>query len=373
MSEIQPNAPQRPIQSYVLGAILVLLLLAVFRVFAPFFSVLLWSTLLYVLLSPLHRRVTRGINFETLKGKIARNFWAAFFALGTMVIILVPFSFVLAVFFRQIVDLGHFAREFLEQGPEYLYSFFGTGSDFIRDVSAGMIDISADDIVSQLVTAVASEFQRAVLIGGNIARNIGGFSLNILLVVFTLFFFYIDGPSLANLALRAIPIRGEYISALKTKFLDITRNLFFGYIMVALLQSVVAFIVFTIFNIKGSLVLAFLTFILVFIPMVGAGLIYVPLTIFKILSGDITGGIIFFAVSLVFISGIDNVLRPLFLKDRIHLHPLIILLAILGGILVFGFNGFILGPLLVIFFLTVLDLFLAEHKIGNEDNQEHST
>jgi predicted PurR-regulated permease PerM len=60
---------------------------------------------------------------------------------------------------------------------------------------------------------------------------------------------------------------------------------------------------------------------------------------------------------------LDNLLRPVFLKDRIQLHPLIIFFAILGGISVFGFNGIILGPMVVILFLTVLDLFLTEHKI----------
>jgi predicted PurR-regulated permease PerM len=91
------------------------------------------------------------------------------------------------------------------------------------------------------------------------------------------------------------------------------------------------------------------------------------LSIVKILSGNIVQGIVFFAICVVFISGIDIILRPFFLKDRIKLHPLIIFFAILGGLIAFGFNGFILGPVFVILFLTVLDLFLTEHKIGNQD------
>jgi predicted PurR-regulated permease PerM len=56
----------------------------------------------------------------------------------------------------------------------------------------------------------------------------------------------------------------------------------------------------------------------------------------------------------------------MFLKDRIQLHPLIIFFAILGGVSVFGFNGLILGPMIVILFLTMLDLFLIEHRIDEE-------
>jgi predicted PurR-regulated permease PerM len=122
-------------------------------------------------------------------------------------------------------------------------------------------------------------------------------------------------------------------------------------------------VIFSIFNIKGSLVLAALTFICVFVPMIGGGLVWWPLGIAFIMNGEIIKGIIFIIMSALFISTLDNILRPIFLQDRIKLHPLIIFFAIMGGLRVFGFNGLVLGPLIVILFLTVLDLFLMEHKI----------
>jgi len=367
MSDTKPTlTPHRPIQNYVFGAILVLLFLAVCRLFAPFFSVLLWSVLLYIIISPLHNRLIRGIDFSTIKGKVLRHFWAVVFTLGTLVIVLIPISLLVTIFFRQIVELGRSARDLLNERPEYLRELFEKIADLIRDVSAGQVVISAYSIELHIKTFITNELQRMVFMGSNVVRNIGGFSINILVMTFSMFFFFVDGPYLSRLALRSIPIKSEYISTLTAKFMDITRNLFFGYIIVALLQSVVAYIIFTIFHIKGSLVLSALTFLLVFFPLVGATLIYIPLAILKILSGNIAGGIVFFVVSAVFISGIDNVLRPFFLKDRIQLHPLIIFFAILGGLFAFGFNGLILGPVLVILFLTVLDLFLTEHKIDHQ-------
>jgi predicted PurR-regulated permease PerM len=369
MNEVQPNTvpPHWPIQSFVFGAILLLLFLAVCRLFAPFFTPLLWSILLYIMFYPLHRRLIHTINFDTMKGKIMRSFWAVIFTLGTMVLILIPFSVLVSIFFRQIMEIGRNARDLLNERPEYLHDLFEKLSGFIRDTSAGLIEISAYDIEMQAKNFLTRELQRAAFLSSQIVRNIGGFSISMLVMVFSTFFFYVDGPYLARLVLRAIPIRSEYISTLTAKFMDITRNLFFGYILVALLQAVVAYIIFTIFHIKGSLVLAVLTFILVFIPVLGGTLVYIPLTIIKIVGGDIAGGIVFFLISAIFISGIDNILRPFFLRDRIRLHPLIIFFAILGGLSVFGFNGLILGPVLVILFLTVLDLFLTEHQIGQHE------
>jgi predicted PurR-regulated permease PerM len=371
MNERHPqlSPPHWPVHSYVFGAILIFLFIMVCRLLAPFFTALLWSVLLYIMFSPLHRRLIRNLNFDTLKGKILRNVWAVVFTLGTIVLILIPLSLVISIFFRQIVEMGRYAHELLNERPEYLRDIFEKLAGLINDLSSGMIVMTADIIELQIRTVISNQVQNAVSLSSNIAKNIGGFSLTMLLMMFSLFFFYIDGPYLSRLVLRAIPIKKEYISALTTKFIDITRNLFFGYIIVALLQSVVAFVIYTIFGVKGSLVLSVLTFIIVFIPMFGAAIIYIPLAILKIASGSIVGGIIFLIVSIVFISGIDNVLRPIFLRDRIHLHPLIIFFAILGGLFVFGFNGFILGPVLVILFLTVLDLFLTEHKIDQKEQQ----
>jgi predicted PurR-regulated permease PerM len=372
MSDVQPNlsSPHRPIQSYVFGVIFIILFLVVCRLFTPFFTALLWSILLYILFNPLHRRLIRNLNFDTMKGKILRSFWAIVFALGTMAVIFIPLSLMGTIFLRQIMDIGRYARDTLNQRPEYLHDFFEKISAFIRDISAGQINITAEDINNQLKAFITNELlgnKQMVFLSGNIVRIIGTLAINMLVMVFSLFFFYADGPYLSRLFLRAIPIRTEYISTLTRKFMDITRNLFFGYIIVALLQAVVAFIIFTIFKINGSLVLAVVTFLVVFIPVLGATVVYIPLGILKIAGGNIASGIVFLIVSMIFISGIDNVLRPIFLRDRIQLHPLIIFFAILGGLVIFGFNGFILGPVLVILFLTVLDLFLTEHKIGAQD------
>jgi len=351
-------------------------LIAVLRLFAPFFTFLLWSILLYVILSPLHRRVIKNIDPKTIKGMLLHKFWALVFTFGTILIICVPVFIVVTAFLRQAMEMGRDFLETIAERPEGLYGFYVMLADLIRNISADQLVLSAGDIDIYIREFLSTELQNILLLGGNIIINIGTFSLALLIytliMVFSLFFLFSDGPYLSQLLLNAIPIRKEYISTLTTKFLDITRNLFLGYIMVALTQSIVAFIMFTIFGVNGALVFAVITFILVFIPMIGALTIWLPLGIMMIASGNIATGILFMILSAVFISGIDNVLRPIFLKDRIKLHPLIILFAILGGLTVFGFNGLILGPMLVIFFLTVLDIFLTEHRINTQQDNDKS-
>jgi predicted PurR-regulated permease PerM len=353
------------VQNIVFGAILIILFILVCRLFAPFFTVLLWSILFYVLLNPVHEKIVSRLDRKKLKDTILCNVWAGVFSLGTVIIILIPLAFVAFQFFRQVTDLIYLVRDYLVSysGREIAGSFFDEISQKIADLSSGQIVFSAEEIRSRILIFLSSGLQELLQFSRGIVMNVGSFFTGLAFLVFSLFFFFLDGVYLSRLVLHAVPIRKDYMKALVGKFKEITKNLVLGYIIVALIQALMAFIIFSIFNVTGALVFAALTFFCAFIPMFGAGIVWVPLSLLRIFYGDIGGGILFFITAGIFISTLDNLLRPIFLKDRIQLHPLIIFFAILGGISVFGFNGIILGPMVVILFLTVLDLFLTEHKI----------
>jgi predicted PurR-regulated permease PerM len=364
MNDLTPSS--KNIQSYVFFAILILLFVLVCRLFAPFLTVLLWSILLYILFSPLYQRVTRRIQGTRIRDVILRNIAAAAFALVTGILILGCLSFVAFQFVRQITELIRNTRDLVDTNPRFFYDLLNEAARFVSEVSSGFISIDPDLVIEQILTALTASLRNLLQLGSMIARNVGSMAMNFVFMILCLFFFYLDGSYLARLVLHAIPIKKEYVTALTGKFKDITRNLFFGYIMVALVQALMGYIIFSIFKVKGALVFAVLVLIASFIPIMGAGLVWIPIGLVRLLSGDISGAILFFIFAGFFISLLDNFLRPFFLQDRIKLHPLIIFLSILGGVSAFGFNGLVLGPMLVILFLTVLDLFLAEHKMEHD-------
>ncbi|MDR1388398.1 MAG: AI-2E family transporter [Treponema sp.] len=358
----------KSVQAIVFGAILVFLFILVCRLFAPFFTMLLWSVLFYILLSPVHQKLTGGLDRNKLRGKILRNFWAGLFSLTTVFIILIPLTFIGFQFFRQVTEMTHLVRQYLMAHPEsgIIDRFLEDLSDIAGDLSSGLVVIDSQALRERLLEYIGSSLQNILLFSSTIARNVGSFFTGLVFMVFSLFFFYMDGSYLSRLFLHVIPIKREYIIALVSKFKEIVRNLVLGYIMVALVQALMAFFVYSIFRVQGALVFAVLTFLCAFIPMVGAGIVWFPIGLTRIINGDVSNGILFLVASGILISTLDNVLRPFFLRDRIQLHPLIIFLAILGGISAFGFNGIILGPMVVILFLTVLDLFLTEHRIEQD-------
>ncbi|MDR2701863.1 MAG: AI-2E family transporter [Spirochaetaceae bacterium] len=353
----------RRIQSIIFGAILLILFILVCRLFAPFLTVILWSILFYVLLKPLYQKCTAGCNITTIKGKIIRNALAAVFSFGTVILIIIPLSFVVFQLFLQVTELIRQVRDYLALRPFSVDSFLEDVSRIVRELSSEQIIINADELRSRILGFLGMGMQRLFVFSGDAARNVGSFLISLIFMIFSLFFLFVDGAYLSKLTLRIIPIRKEYIKALVGKFKEITLQLVLGYIIVALAEVVTAFIIFSLFRIHGALVFSVLIFFFSFFPIIGPAIVWFPLGLMQILNGNFGRGILLMIVSSAFISSIENFIRPIILRGRIQLHPLIIFFAILGGISTFGFNGIILGPMIVIIFLTVFDLFLTEHKL----------
>ncbi|MDR0383130.1 MAG: AI-2E family transporter [Spirochaetaceae bacterium] len=363
--KIKPNP--KTIQNIVFGVVLIALFLLVCKLFAPFFTILLWSIILFVIINPLHKRITKNIDFSKRRGKLLKSLFAGLFSIATAVLLLIPILFVLSQVTHQIMELVNIARKTFRENPSILQEVLERFSEFISEISANQVNISAAEIQQRLLSLLNNGIDNVLNFSKSIALNISTFVVSLVFMVFCLFFFYLDGAYLSSLVLNNFPIKEEYLTALVKKFMDIIKNLFLGYIMVAIVQAILAYIIFAIFRINGAMVFACLTFICVFIPMFGGAIIWLPLGLSIIISGEPIRGALFLVISGVFISLLDNIFRPLFLQDRIQLHPLIIFFAIMGGVSSYGFNGIVLGPIAVILFLTVLDLFLTEHHIDHKN------
>ena len=98
------------------------------------------------------------------------------------------------------------------------------------------------------------------------------------------------------------------------------------------------------------------------IPIVGSGFIWVPTALVMFITGNIWQGWVILIVGFGILSSIDNFLRPKLVGKNTQMHPLIVFFATLGGISLFGFLGFIIGPVIVALFLALWDIYAKEFK-----------
>ena len=337
-----------------LGVFLGLFVL-VAMLFYPFLTVIVWSSLFYAFLSPIFQRVTTRKDGAARAGPL-RNGIAAAMALGGVLLIAVPAAFLGIAMAKQLSAMARDAILALERDPSSL----GLGPDgpvasFLSAVSGGSIEMG--DPAMGLRHLLASRANEIMGFSGRLLKDILNIFIDLVFMVFTIYFLLVDGEHLSETFIGAIPIERGYTSVFLKKFKEMGRRLISGYFLVALLQATIMLILCLAFSVKGGLVIAALTAIASFIPVVGTSLVLLPVAASMYASGDLAGALLFLALAATLVWTVDNFVRPLLLHDRLKIHPLLIFFSILGGLAVFKFNGIVLGPLILVLFFTALDFF----------------
>ena len=221
------------------------------------------------------------------------------------------------------------------------------------------------DILNQVVADFMAHFTNSnILSSVNFSEILGGaasaminFSRELLLSIPEMIVYFFIVLFITYYVLihnkRMLAAVNEYIPLTLRKQNEILRNitknlkvLFKGYFLTGLIQTFVAAIFYIIFGAPNVLILIFLTFIASLIPYIGTPLIWVPLGLYMIFTGDLGGYGILIAGTLV-ISTIDNFIRPILMSDKDTIAPPLVFIGFIGGLFAFGIEGIILGPIII--------------------------
>ncbi len=181
--------------------------------------------------------------------------------------------------------------------------------------------------------------------------------VNVALMFFIMFYFYLDGPRIIERLIRWSPLPDDYERALMEKFLVVGRGTLKGIFIIGALQGAINGVLFWILGVGSPLLLGVLTVFASVIPAFGAGLVWFPVGLFLLLSGKFVSAIIVFAVGMGVVSTVDNLLRPVVVGKDIKMHDVMVLVSTLGGLAMFGLPGFIIGPILAALFLSTWSIF----------------
>ncbi|RJX26574.1 MAG: AI-2E family transporter, partial [Desulfurivibrio sp.] len=193
------------------------------------------------------------------------------------------------------------------------------------------------------------------------AANILHFIFNFFMMVIIIFFLLIDRTRLLNYIMRLSPLPDEHERRLITKFEAISRSILIGNGICGLIQGVVGGIVLAFWGFSSPVIWGVVMGILAFLPIVGIGLVLVPaafILLLEGLAGQAMGMIIFY---MVLSYTVEYFLKPKLVGETVKMHMLLVLLAIIGGLQVFGVMGIIYGPLIVTGFLTLADIYMLNY------------
>ncbi|MDY7098987.1 MAG: AI-2E family transporter [Pseudomonadota bacterium] len=322
----------------------------------PFATTLLWSALAAIMFQPLYKWSLR-------KCRGRRN-PAALLALTIILFaVLLPAIWVGTMVVGESLDLVNRLRSNPIDVAGWADSIFAAMPQAAQQiiVDNGWNDISTlqdrlQGFVGEIVTFVASQ---AVTIGGGAL----GFFLSFGLGLYVVFFLLRDGTRIGETILHSAPVERDIADRLAERFLGIVRATIKGSVVVGLVQGSLGAITFMIVGVQSAMLFGVIMGLFSLIPAVGTGLVWAPIGIWLLVSGDIWQGIFVLVSGFFIISSADNILRPILVGRDTGIPDWIILVTTLGGLSLVGFSGIVLGPL-------VAGLFLASWSILQEQRAE---
>jgi predicted PurR-regulated permease PerM len=188
------------------------------------------------------------------------------------------------------------------------------------------------------------------------------FVVSFFIMLYLLFFFLRDGQELTRKIRIAIPLAEPQKRRLQLKFTRVVRATVKGNVVVAITQGALGGFIFWILDIPSALLWAVMMAFLSLLPAVGAGIVWAPVALYFLLSGMIWQGVALGLFGIFVIGLVDNVLRPILVGKDTRMPDYLILISTLGGMAVFGLNGFVIGPMVAALFMSTWALFTGDKK-----------
>jgi predicted PurR-regulated permease PerM len=190
----------------------------------------------------------------------------------------------------------------------------------------------------------------------NVGQNTFAFIVDFFIMLYLLFFFLRDGPALAGRIGQAIPLRQSLRRNLRSKFTNVIRATMKGTVVVAIVQGALGGLIFSLLGIHAAVLWGVVMSFLSLLPAVGTALVWVPVAIYLLVTGAVWKGVVLIAYGVLVIGLVDNVLRPVLVGKQTKIPDYVVLITTLGGMALFGINGFVIGPVIAAMFIAVWDI-----------------
>ncbi|MFJ4195072.1 AI-2E family transporter [Pseudomonas sp. NPDC089534] len=334
-----------------LTVLLVLVTVAFIWILLPFYGAVFWAVILGILFAPMQRRLQLRFGWP-------RNL-TALCTLGICLVIAILPVIVIgallvqegATLYRSIdsgeLDIAAYLAQFKHSLPPFFQSL-------LDRFGVGELNALREKIVKAALQGSQALATQAFSVGQGTFEFVAGFFI----MLYLLFFFLRDGAELARKVRTAVPLEEQHKRRLQLKFNRVVRATVKGNLLVAITQGALGGAIFWFLDIPSALLWAVLMAFLSLLPAVGAGIVWAPVALYFLLGGMIWQGVLLGLFGVFVIGLVDNLMRPLLVGKDTRMPDYMILISTLGGLAVFGLNGFVIGPLIAALFMSSWALYI---------------
>ncbi len=347
---LPPDREPTPAERATLLLFLAAVSVALAWILAPFYGTILWGTVIALLFAPLYRRLL-------LRLKQRRTVAAVVTVLVVLLMVVLPLALITAALAREAAGIYQRLQSGEMNPTLYLRGLFEALPPSIAGLlerfgvaDFGTLQQRATDALTRASQIIATQ---ALAIG----QNTFEFVVELFITMYLAFFLIRDGEALARDLRHAVPLPPAQRSELFDKFAVVIRATVKGNLFVAALQGLLGGLAFWFLGVEGALLWAVVMAFLSLLPAVGAALVWAPVALYFLLSGALWQGLALIAWGVLVIGLVDNLLRPLLVGKDTRLPDYLVLTTTLGGMAVFGINGFVLGPAIAAMFVAVWHIY----------------
>jgi predicted PurR-regulated permease PerM len=214
--------------------------------------------------------------------------------------------------------------------------------DYLNGLTNGRLDFQ--EVLNSMLDQVR---QSIVTMAPNVLGSISELLLGLFIMFFVMFYGFREGHGFIRYIKSLLPLETELKDSLFDEMRTVTQAVLYGQVFTAVIQGGLGGVLLLIFGVPNALFWGAIMMITAFVPVLGTPIIWVPAGVGLILDGDTTRGVLLLIFGATIVMNIDNFLRPKLVSGRSHVHPVLILIGVLGGLKVFGFIGLLVGPLIL--------------------------
>lgn len=319
----------------------------------PFYGAVFWGGVFAIIFAPLYRRLLELVQMR-------RNLAAALTLLLCLFMVILP----LTVITLSLIEDGAAFYQRARSGNLDLNTYFEQTIAALPTWMINTLERLGVTNMAALQQKLSSSFSEAGQFIASKAVSIGqntfNFVISLGVMLYLLFFLLRDGAILADRIKYAIPLSSDHKRHLFRKFTTVIRATVKGNIAVAATQGFLGGLIFWILGLKGALLWGVAMAFLSLLPAIGAALIWGPAAIYLMITGELGKGITLIVFGVVVIGLVDNILRPILVGKDTQMPDYVVLISTIGGMSLFGLNGFVIGPVIAALFIAAWDLFAAE-------------
>jgi predicted PurR-regulated permease PerM len=312
----------------------------------PFFFPIFWAAVIAGVFRPLYSRINRKLNRPNLS--------TALFFLFIALILMLPTGFIGTLVFNESVQV----YETLSPDAKNMDRNFQHLIDAITGNSiAEMFHLNKEMLVEKTTEVVQGITKYIFVHLTDLTQNTLGLLVQFAIMLYTLFYFVRDGDRFLRMAMKILPLGMGREKLLFDRFIVTAKSTLKVTLIIGGIQGGLGGIVFFVTAVEGALIWGLLMILMAIVPVVGCSIIWAPAGILMLLMGHIWEGVLILAVGFLVISTVDNLLRPILIGQDVEMHPLLIFLSTLGGIILFGFSGFVIGPVVTSLLIAIWEMY----------------